>query len=111
VTAASDTLNGFFNLSLDLRGLDAPKRMTLERDLDGNVHANVFLSSPRQVFKWAKQMGVPVVTGEPTQAGGETWWYRTTKAVLERRGLRVVVASTQMALDRDACSMTEPVTA
>jgi hypothetical protein len=110
VSATANGASGAFFLTLDLRGLDAPRRVIIDQDARG-VHVHVTLAEPRQVHAWAKQMGVDAETGEPTQQGGDTWWYRHTRAQISREGLTVRVNATQMALDPQSASMTGPVTA
>ncbi len=108
MSVQTDETNKTFELTLKLAGLDAPKALRVTQDQSG-VRVMVSLESPRQVHAWAKQMGTVAETREPTQLGGDTWWYRHTVASIRRDGLYVQVTAVQMALDPDAVSMTEPV--
>ncbi len=110
MSVTTNELNKSFELTLKLAGLDAPRAVRVTQDQAG-VRVMFSLESPRQVHAWAAQMGTAAETQEPTQLGGETWWYRHTVASVRREGLYIQVTAVQMALELDDASMTEPVTA
>lgn len=97
-----------FELTVKLAGLDAPKALRIAHDAAG-VRVMVSLESPRQVHAWAQQMGTVVETKDPTQLGGDTWWYRHTVASIKRDGLYIQVTAVQMALDLDSLPVAEAV--